>query len=154
MSEGQKPRAPCPLAGPLLTGQCSSYTFAFRNRNFSVIWLVGDSVLHANTSLTCSMGGQFTTFHQHKLFPLYDSSSETNGPNLMKLHTNVPSVNLFQSCSNGSGPLHKRATKGQKGKITEQTSKIFLLETTGPICKYFTQMFLRWPSFKVVQSAS
>ena len=39
-------------------------------------------------------------------FSLNDISSETTGPNLMKLCQNVPWVKLFQSCSNRSGPLH------------------------------------------------
>ena len=42
-----------------------------------------------------------------------DFFSETAWPNLMKLHRNVPWVNLSQSCSNGSGPLHIGATKGK-----------------------------------------
>ena len=33
----------------------------------------------------------------------------------------------FQSCSNGSFPLHIGATKGQRGKILEQTFKSFLV---------------------------
>ena len=60
---------------------------------------------------------------------------------LMKLHMNVPWVTLFQSYTNGSGPLHIGATKGKNREILEQTLKIFLSKTRRPRALIFDMQY-------------
>ena len=39
---------------------------------------------------------------------------------------NVPEVNIFQSCSNGPGPLHIGAAKGQKENISANFKNLLI----------------------------